>query len=99
MSEKHGVSRVRSLACQTFSKPMNSNDKQSPLVCPTRARLARQWRAATEHEAESLARTQRNLTCASLDESVTLDAASADDHRATEEAMNELRTHRETHGC
>ena len=78
---------------------MNSNDRQTPLVCPERARLARQWRAATEHEAESLARTQRNLTCASLDESVTLDAASADDHRATEEAMNELRTHRETHGC
>jgi hypothetical protein len=78
---------------------MSTNDRQTPLVCPTRARLARQWRAATEHEAESQARTERNLTCASLDQSLNLDAESADKQRATEEAMNDLRTHRETHGC
>jgi hypothetical protein len=98
-SARRGASRAFRSACTSaatkdeFERPTNSS--RVPDSSATGAPVA----CGTEHEAESQARTQRNLTCASLDESLTLDAASADHHRATEEAMNELRTHRETHGC
>ena len=74
-------------------------NRKVPLLCPTRARLALQWRVAAEHQSGEVARAEQNLKYASLEQHANLVALSAELRRETEHAMEELRSHRATHGC
>jgi hypothetical protein len=70
-----------------------------PLVCPTRARLTRDYRVTAERTSVAVARGERNLDAASLDEySAIVETLSAHKQDA-DVALHALRSHRELHGC
>lgn len=75
------------------------DQKRAPLMCPTRARLARRLRAAVSHQSEELARTERIADCASLNEQEAFAAAAEERRRDSEAYLKELRAHRDCHGC
>lgn len=75
----------------------STKNQDTPLACAICARLELRWRVAAEHESGEVARTERNLRFASLQESQTLAALSTELRHTTAEALNDFRTHRATH--
>ena len=73
--------------------------QKKPLVCPARARLTEQWRTAKERETDEVARTERTLSCASLNEYGSFLAVREELRRAADQAAIALRSHRHSHGC
>jgi hypothetical protein len=74
-----------------------TNNQATPLACAMCARLALRWRVAAEHESGEVARTERSLRYASLQESNTLVALSTELRHNTAKALNEFQIHRATH--
>ena len=82
-----------------MNRSTERGNRRVPLLCPTRARLALQWRIAAEHQSGEVARAQQNVKYASLEQYANLLELSAELRRETELAMEELRSHRANHGC
>jgi len=70
-----------------------------PLVCPARARLTREYRITAERSSVAVARGERTLGSASLDEYGSIVEALSALRCAADEALHALRVHRELHGC
>ena len=69
------------------------------LVCPERARLMREYRAATERQADGVRRAERMLEEASLNEHAAITETLSELRREADRAAHALRAHRESHGC
>ena len=74
-------------------------ERDAPLVCTTRARLAREHAAALEQYSEGLARAKRTANYASVNEQESLATLVEGLCRDFEARLNALREHRESHGC
>jgi hypothetical protein len=82
-----------------MQSPKKLGNPHAPLVCPTRARLAQEWRIAARRLSGEVTRAEQNLKHASLQEYERVAALSAEVRRQTEQAMQEFRSHVALHGC